>query len=170
MELNGLFENANLAVGFVRSSVDLGEKLRQLIKGSEKGGVSPVEVAELTLQLQNQLIGAQQAQMTVLNTLLDLKKQMIETDRRLELHSRYLPMETIGGAFVLVLKSSEARGEPHHYICPDCAEQGKRSFLQPSGTGKQCLPCDKFFAFGQPDNRVGLLKTGHDVLHPYADD
>lgn len=147
MDLQELATLGKQAIDFVRGGVDLVQKLRELAKRPDKAGIPPAEVAELTLQLQHKLIDAQTTQLALLGALGELEGKMEQTERRLELHRRYETWQTAAGTLVLRLKPAEAGGEPDQCICPHCAEQGRRSFLQPRGTGKTCHACDRFFAF-----------------------
>ncbi|WP_226779543.1 hypothetical protein [Oceaniglobus trochenteri] len=153
MDYNSLLENSKLALDLVGGGTDIATKLRELLKRGNKGGEMSPEVAELTLELQNQLINAQRAQLSILDSLIELKKEVMEADRQLELQRSYEPFATAGGAIVLALKPNEDGNQPVHYICPDCADDGKRRILQPQGTGKRCNPCEKFFPFDAPDDR-----------------
>ena len=153
MDFHELATHGKLAVDVVSSSVDLVKQLREISERADKSGVPPAEMAEITLELQNKLINARFAQLALLDALGDLKREMEETGRRLELQRSYETFETIAGALVLQLKDTEAGGEPFHYICPYCAETGRRSFLQPYRTGKRCNPCKTFFPFVPPDSR-----------------
>lgn len=155
MDFQELASHGKLAVDVVSNSVDLVKKLRDISKRTDKGGVPAAELAEITLELQDKLIDARFAQLALLDALGDLKHEVEEADRRLELQRRYEAAETMAGAFVLQLKDTEANSEPSHYICPHCAEKGLRSFLQPHGSGKRCNPCEAFFPFAPPVDRPG---------------
>jgi len=159
MDVNGLLETANAAVGFISGGTDLVDKLRKLTQRGDKDSISAAEVAELTLNLQNQLIDARLAQIRLLDALRDLKGEMIEIDRRFELQRRYEPVMTAAGAPVLALKSDDDRAEPPHYICPSCADQGRRTFLQPQGIGKRCTVCNTFFPFEATETRAVTVPT-----------
>ncbi|MGZ9811265.1 hypothetical protein ACXN5S_12455 [Pseudoroseicyclus sp. H15] len=150
MELNAILQSGQQLVELVAGSAGAAAKIGELVKRSGGDGERVREAADLAAELTNQLLQAKSAQLTLVNQLLELKATMIEEDRRFELQRRYEPVETPAGALVLQLKTEESRGEPSHYICPDCAEKGLRSFLQPQGTGKRCNPCDKFIPF-EPD-------------------
>lgn len=169
MDLDTLLSSGKLGLDIVTGGVALAEKIGQIVERGDKGGIPAAEVAKLTLELQNQLIDARKAQIDLLSAIGDLKGEMIEIDRRLELQARYEPVTTAGGAFVLVLKSSEERREPPHYICPDCADEGRRSFLQPQGTGKRCNHHDRFFPFEPATNGPQIARRQWDVTDPYND-
>ncbi len=168
MDFDSLFSSANGALGLIRGSIDLGKQIRQLVSNAPKGGVPVEQVAELSAQLHQKLVDAQLAQLTLTNALLETKTQMIQAERRLDLQARYQPHWTGGGALVLVAIPDDNRLQAPHYICPDCAEKGIRSFLQPRGTGKQCNPCGTFFPFSGQDPAAGL-STGFSVTDPYGD-
>lgn len=152
MDWQELLGNGKLTVDLIGSGVDLANKVRKAFDKADTDTSVTVEMTQLVDQLRDKLVDAQTSQLTLQSMLLDLKQEMMEHDRRLELSRRYEALRTNGGALVLSLRTSEAGGEPHHYICPDCAEQGARSFLQPQGTGKRCNPCGKFFEI-EPESR-----------------
>lgn len=158
MDMDGLFESAQSAVDIIRGGTDIVKRLRELTKRSGDAGISAAEINELTLDIQNQLIDAREAQITLLDALRDLKGQMEDVNSHLELQRRYEPYQTGAGSLVLALKAGEEGSEPAHYICPDCAAQGRRSFLQPQGTGICCNPCGTFFAVEPPESRPQTVR------------
>mgnify|MGYP003677304542 CR=1 len=159
MDYNELIEGGKATAEFVRSGFGALKIAREALR---KSGGDSVETAalELTLrEVEDQLAGARQSQMALIDALLEAKQEMIEFDRTLELKRRYEPIQTGGGALVLKLRDQYKGTEPDHCICPDCAENGKRSFLQPRGTGKKCGPCARFFPFEPEDNRSRTVQT-----------
>ena len=55
---------------------------------------------------------------------------------RYELHS-FEP-----GTFAYSLKQGMEAGEPHHYLCANCAQTKVKSILQPSGLYLRCPKCE----------------------------
>ncbi len=150
MDIPSVVENAQQPIALLNGGANLAQNIRKLVQAAKGSAASTAQITELTLELQQKLIDAQQAQSALLNDLLDLKSEMMQMDRRLELETRYQLHETPAGAQVLVLRPERHDGEPLHYICPTCADAAKKSILQPQGTGKRCPACDTFFPF-EPD-------------------
>ena len=159
MDYNELIESGKATAEFVRSSFGVVKVAREALRNSDGGGADPRTVELALRDLEDQLIGARESQLALIDALLEAKQEMVEFDRTLEMKRTYEPFETGGGALVLVLSTDEPSSSPDHYICPDCAENGKRSFLQPQGTGRRCNPCDTFFPFEPPDNRSVSVRT-----------
>jgi hypothetical protein len=171
MDLDGVLNTGQLAVGFIRGSMDIGKELWELGRNPSKAGVPAEKVAELTMQLNDKLLRAQQAQLELASNLLQLKTQIMQTERRLELERNYEPFRTGTTGFVLVTKAGHEGPAGRHYICPHCAEKGVRSFLQPAMYGdRHCQPCGASFSFDDRDFAGGGLNTGHDVTNPYSYD
>lgn len=163
MDFDGVVSSTKAVVSLVGNGIDLTQKLRDLIKPGEKGGVDPAAL-ELALDLQQKLIDTKVAQLALLDTLLNIKAEIAQSDRRLELQRDYEPFQTAGGAFVLALKTPEGRAKPVHYLCPQCAEKGIKTFLQPMGNGKRCHPCGVFFDFERPDDSVYIADVPRDFF------
>ncbi|MBY6091052.1 hypothetical protein [Maritimibacter alkaliphilus] len=147
MDLDAILQSANSVIDVVGGGAEIAGKIRDVLQRSEKGGISPGEVAELTLELQNKLIEAQQSQLTLLRALGDVKQQMIEFDRRRELAEGYRPFRTAAGAHVLVRADARPGDELLDAICPDCAELGRRSFLQAAEGDGVCYICKQYFQY-----------------------
>lgn len=150
MEINEILETAKSGLDLLNGGTSFVQQLRSLTQGNSEGRVSASEVKELTLNLQEKLIEAKQSQLDLLSALGEFQRQMMEVDMRQDLMERYEAFENAEGAFVLKLKDDEESDEPPHFICPDCAQDGRRSFLQPQGTGKRCNHHGIFFPFERP--------------------
>ena len=163
MDFDGIVSSTQAVVGLVGNGIDLSQKLWDIFKSGKEGGIDPAAL-ELTVQLQKKLIDTQMAQLALVDSLLKLKAEIAQSDRRLELQRDYEPFQTAGGAFVLALKAPEGGAKPVHYLCPQCAEKGIKTFLQPMGNGKKCHPCGVFFDFERTDNSVYIADVPRDFF------
>jgi hypothetical protein len=83
------------------------------------------------IELQEKILVAQEAQSTLINRVSELEQEMArlkdwEADKK-----RYQLSDIGRGVVALALKPAMNNGEPPHYICADCAANGKKSYLQP---------------------------------------
>jgi len=163
MDFDGIVSSTQAVVGLVGNGIDLSQKLWDIFKSGKEGGIDPAAL-ELTVQLQKKLIDTQMAQLALVDSLLKLKAEIAQSDRRLELQRDYEPFQTAGGAFVLALKATEGGAKPVHYLCPQCAEKGIKTFLQPQGRGKTCPPCNVYFEFERRDNSAYTVSTTRSIF------
>jgi hypothetical protein len=82
------------------------------------------------IELQEKILAAQAAQSALIQTVNDREKELTtlkdwEADKR-----RYQLAELRAGFVALSLKQSMQNGDPFHYICADCAANGKKFYLQ----------------------------------------
>jgi hypothetical protein len=82
------------------------------------------------IELQQEILAAQAAQSALVQSVSDLEKEVARLKDWESDKSRYQLAELRSGLVALSLKQSLQNGEPHHYICADCAANGKKSYLQ----------------------------------------
>jgi len=68
---------------------------------------------------------------------------------------RYQLMEVSPGAFTYVLKEAMSAGEPIHWLCANCYQQGKKRLLQADGGDmsfhyRKCHSCNARIRIRQP--------------------
>jgi len=83
------------------------------------------------IELQEKILAARDAQTSLLEQVAQLEKEVArlkdwEADKK-----RYQLADIGKGVVALALKPTMSDGEPMHYLCADCAAQGKKSHLQP---------------------------------------
>lgn len=82
------------------------------------------------IDLQEKILSAQQSQSTLIETVSELERAIVEMKRWQAEKPRY-ELKAIGpGIFAFALKQSMSNGEPPHYICANCCEAGRKSYLQ----------------------------------------
>jgi hypothetical protein len=126
---------ANIAKGFLQ--------LRTIAEMQGK----VIELQSAILAAQSSALAAQSEQATLIQRISELEKEIARVKawegqkQRYKLHS---PWE---GATVYALKRSMCEGEPAHWICTHCYEDGRRSILQfgykkEAGNAYRCPSCD----------------------------
>lgn len=97
-------------------------------------------VFELTtnlMELQQQLMTAQLEQMTLIKRIEELESELKKAQKQDDLTERYIRHRFETGHHAYVLRSEFQEGEPEHFLCSRCFENGLRITLQ----GKQVLKC-----------------------------
>jgi hypothetical protein len=95
---------------------------------------------EKRLELQSKIMDAQSSVFLVneersalLKTVSDLEKQIADMKTWEGEKQRYVLKAVDSGAFVYPLKAGMENGEPPHWLCANCYENGKKSILQAAG-------------------------------------
>lgn len=149
--LKGLYE---MASGLMKATSDLEQKTQ----------VS--ELLHRILEAQNAAISAKEQQHDMLARIKELEDRIStlqDWEREKERYTLARFGREGGGYFAYVLRKSHADGNPPHALCPQCFENGKKSFLQYNGK----LHLVKY---GYTCNSCGLeLLTQHDDPPEYAD-
>lgn len=135
--------------GFLKDARTAFETLRRLASSPDKK-VSDPDVLGLISTFTEKLVDAQLAQSEVLNALNELERKVEDAQRLHDERSRYELEATATGAMVLALKPGDPKGEPPHYLCADCLEDGKKRILQPYGRAeetRECGGCKQVYRF-----------------------
>lgn len=157
MDPKQFFELAQDTLGFIGGGAETVDKVLKLFRSQAQGhSVAPAEVADLLDKARDDLIAAKQAQLGLLQALIELKLAMVQSDREAEIRQRYTLAALANGARVLALRPEYEGEEPDHYLCPDCGAKGNRSYLQPQGNALRCNPCDLLFLRAR-GGRDGLI-------------
>ncbi len=83
--------------------------------------------------------------------------------------ARYKLQEIAKGIFVYVLQSDQSKGEPVHWLCPNCFEQHQKSILQKPGVDYLNYKCHRcqFDVIPTTQYRPGTsLGEDFDILTP----
>jgi hypothetical protein len=125
----------------------------ELLKGM-KAVTDASRRAELSIELQQRIMDAQQAQQALIDKLKELQTAVDKFERWDVEAARYQLRDFGGQTFAYELRQSHANGEPTHLICPTCFQQRRKSILQFGGSNifKQktykCDRCDKLLSLG----------------------
>ncbi len=133
-----------------------------LAPGSQK--LPRDEVIGLLSQMAEKLLKAQLAQAEVLNVLNELERTIVAAKQIEDERQRYELVMTPGDSIVLALKPGDPKGEPPHFLCPSCFEDGKKRILQPLGRAiarSECHGCGKEFRMDPPEGGGDRITSGY---------
>ncbi|MBR3371182.1 MAG: hypothetical protein IKG52_11200 [Rhodobacteraceae bacterium] len=148
------FETLNNAVGLAR---DVGtatgniaraiQTVQGLFQKSPVGTDADIKLAlsDLTLQVAN----AQMANAHLKGQLLALQQELGKAKAFKSDLEKYVRQETQAGSIVYAFNDMDAvmRGEPLHYLCASCIEDGHKSILQGDKYFRKCPKCKTEFGF-----------------------
>lgn len=125
------------ALGGLKTAGEIAKALLQLKSDAERQA-KVIELQSVILGAQSSAISAQSDQFAMLEQVRALKEEIgrmkvWETEKQ-----RYQLVTPSDGSTVYALKKAVSNGEPPHYICASCYQEGKRSILQnfqPKGGG-----------------------------------
>ena len=105
------------------------------------------------IELQEKILGAQEAQTALVQKVSDLEKELAAFKNWNAEKERYQLTDYGGGTFAYALKPEKAEGEPPHKLCANCFQQGKKSILKYTGKyggqeGFDCHLCIKQIFLG----------------------
>lgn len=89
-----------------------------------------IELNQKILAVQQELFAAHMAQTSLVEEVRNLKDQIARMKDWDIQKQRYKLASPHEGGMVYALQKAMSNGEPAHYICTGCYEQGKRSILQ----------------------------------------
>jgi hypothetical protein len=185
---------AELTMG-LQSLNAMTELLKVLNAASTQTQINEVKLGlqEGLLAAQRALFAAQEAQTADAAVIRDLEEQIVRLKDWEAERQRYQLTAIDRGAFAYMQKPGMDGGEPPHWLCTNCFEQGKRSLLQSRGgsvrdgphgiqTAWGCNACDGsvtvFFrrtpaepwsgAAPPPAAGAGTIKSDYDPLGPGA--
>jgi hypothetical protein len=109
-------------LGIFKSLYDSAKALKDINDAAIRNGA--------VIELQEKILAARDAQASLLDRVSELEKEVgrlkdWEADKK-----RYRLVDVGGGVVALALKPAMSNGEPPHYICADCAANGKKFYLQ----------------------------------------
>jgi hypothetical protein len=82
------------------------------------------------IELQEKILAAQSAQLTLVETISDLKKRVADLEAWETEKQRYDLTEISVGVFAYVIKPAMRGAEPIHCLCSTCYQDGRKSILQ----------------------------------------
>jgi hypothetical protein len=95
------------------------------------------------VELTEKLLAAQKEQATLIETIGDLKKRVVQLETWEAEKKRYKLTDLGDGTFAYALKASMTDGEAAHYLCTGCYHQSKKAILSHTQTpgGAHLLSC-----------------------------
>jgi hypothetical protein len=89
-----------------------------------------IELNDKIIAAQNSMFAAQATQAELIANISELEKELVRVKAWERQKQRYKLISPWPGRAVYALKESMSEGEPPHWICANCYENGKRSILQ----------------------------------------
>lgn len=141
------------AVSSLKAAGDIARGLFDLKTAAEIQG-RVIDLQSVILNAQSSAFAAQSEQMSLLQRLGELEKQVSRTEAWEVEIKRYRLRDYGQGRFAYELIAEAANGEPAHRLCPACFQLGKKSILQfkhgSAGSGGEyygCPGCQTQFRF-----------------------
>lgn len=132
----------------VKTAFDMARALKDIHDATERDRV--------VLDLQREILSAQEQQFALVRRVHELEQQVAKADAWEAEKKRYQLKDYGGGTFAYELKASDTTGEPNHRACAACFQSGKISVLQfgHRGSGGQdwyeCPVCKDRRGYGAP--------------------
>ena len=122
------------AIGGLKGAMDIAKGIN--------AGASAVALndAKITLQsaildAQSSLLAAQEAEAAHLGRISNLEQEIVRLKDWSGERERYYLVDVYRGAMAYMPKPGMENGQPAHWLCANCFEQGRKSFLQFKGQG-----------------------------------
>jgi hypothetical protein len=119
------------------------------------------------IELQKEIVAAQAAQLTLLERVSELEREVAGFEKWEAEKERYALKDFGGNSFAYELKPEASKGEPPHRICPNCYENRKKAILQfqfVNSRGREqwkCGTCDNEIEFGHPQPFSPIGRTSY---------
>ncbi|MDO9370027.1 MAG: hypothetical protein Q7T68_15785 [Sphingopyxis sp.] len=92
-----------------------------------------ISLQEGILQAYEALLAAQERETASLTRMRDLEQEIVGLKDWSAERKRYQLVDAYRGAFTYMPKRGMENGQPAHWLCTNCFEQGRKSFLQNKG-------------------------------------
>jgi Zn finger protein HypA/HybF involved in hydrogenase expression len=109
-------------LGIFKSLYDSAKALKDINDATIRNGA--------IIELQEKILAAREAQTTLLERISELEKEVTNFKTWAAEKEKYEVKVFSPGSIVYALKAQIQGAEPTHYICANCYEDGKKSFLQ----------------------------------------
>ena len=102
-------------------------------KGEAAVNTVKIELQGLILDAQQGLFAAQEAQSTDARRIAELEQEIVRLKDWSAEKERYQLVDIWQGSVAYMPKPGMENGEPAHWLCSNCFNQGRKSFLAPQG-------------------------------------
>jgi hypothetical protein len=102
-----------------------------------------LEFSSALLELNEKQLGVARNLQSTLDANKALEEQLAAYEQWDQESQRYELFQPSRGVFVYNLKSEHANGQPGHWICAACFNDGKKSILQKVSRGSDCWQCPR---------------------------
>ncbi len=148
----------------LKTAGDIVKSLLEIKKISDISG-KVAELQAVILAAQSSAIEANSAQFAMIEEIRALKEEMARIKAWDTEKQRYKLTNPWIGTVVYSLKESMSNGEPPHWICTNCYEDGRKSILTQQQDGNSrvsylCPKCKVSF------RAIGYHKLGYDLEYP----
>jgi hypothetical protein len=106
-----------------KSMYDMAKALKDMNDATIRNGA--------VIDLQEKILSAQAEQAELIETVVKLKKRVAELEAWEADKKRYKLTDAGGGVMAYSLKEGMENGDPPHYLCATCYNEGFKSNLQP---------------------------------------
>jgi len=93
-----------------------------------------IELNQKIIEAQHEIFAANAAQTTLIQRVSELERQIASIEGWERQKQRYQMATPFAGMTVYALRATMSEGEPPHYICANCYQNGRRSILQMAKT------------------------------------
>ena len=115
------------AIAAVKNVADIVGKLRGGASKESREAIS--QLYGSVLDIQQQLLAAQNRESELLSQCRALEEQIAHAKDWQAETTRYV-LRSVGGGVVRQQKASHPSGDPAHWLCPNCFEEQRKSYLQ----------------------------------------
>ena len=123
------------AIGGLKAAMEI---VRGLNSTANAIAINDAKIAlqSAILEAQAGLLAAQEAQTANLRRIQELEQEIVRLKDWSAERERYELVEIYRGAFAYMPKGGVESGKPAHWLCANCFDQGRKSFLQFKGQDK----------------------------------
>lgn len=116
------------AIGGLKAALDIAKGLNAT---ADAVAINDAKIALQTaiIEAQTSLLAAQEAQTANLRRIEQLEQEIVRLKDWSGERERYHLIDADRGAFVYMPKPNMENGEPAHWLCANCFNQGRKSFL-----------------------------------------
>jgi hypothetical protein len=100
-------------------------------------------IQDSLLDVQSKLLTAQSQYEALAEVKRELEQKIMQYEKWDSESTRYELKELAAGIFVYALKPDETRGEPLHWLCPNCFQQRQKSILEKPGVDYLNYKCHR---------------------------
>ena len=120
------------AISGLKGALDLVKGVKAVSEGLAVQDVQ-MDLGQRIIEAQAALNSAMAAQTEAAERIRDLEQKIVRLKDWSAERERYHLVDVDGGAFAFMPKPGMESGQPAHWLCANCFEQGQKSFLQFKG-------------------------------------
>lgn len=152
------------AGGIAKDSLAVAQKVRDKLGGMADARIKG-EVFDMLGTLNENLFKMQVANFELMDALYQTETALRTAQAKYDEAQRYELVTLPMGGVVLALKKNDPKGEPLHYLCQPCSDEGKKRILQPFGRSTdalECPTCKQVFRLRAGSSDVRFSRRGYD--------